>query len=43
MVQLLGEKGRHARCALGMSVLGGDALCEITYDVALKDEALAKI
>ena len=43
LVQLLGEKGRHARCALGMSVLGGGALCEITYDVALKDEALAKI
>ena len=43
LVQLFGEKGRHARCALGMFTLGGNAMCEITYDVALKDETLAKI
>lgn len=43
LVQLFGEKGRHARCALGMPVLGGNAVCEVTYDVALKDETLAKI
>ena len=43
LVELFGEAGRHARCALGMATLGGDAACEITFDVEIKDESLAKI
>ena len=43
LVDLFGEAGRHARCALGMPTLGGNAVCEITFDVEIKDESLAKI
>lgn len=43
LVEIFGEQGRHARCALGMPTLGGNAVCELTFDVELKDEALAKI
>ncbi len=43
LVELFGEQGRHARCALGMVTLGGNAMCELTFDVELKDESLAKI
>ncbi len=43
LVELFGEAGRHARCAVGMATLGGGAACEITIDVEIKDETLAKI
>lgn len=43
LVELFGEEGRHARCALGMATLGGNAACELTFDVELKDEKLAAI
>lgn len=43
LVEIFGEAGRHARCALGMATLGGNAMCELTFDVELKDETKAKI
>lgn len=41
LVEIFGEAGRHARFAVGISSLFGDASLEITLDVELKDETLA--
>ena len=37
MVEVLGEKGRHSRCALGMPVLPGDIPVEAEITVAIED------
>ena len=42
LVEILGDAGRHARFAVGISSLFGDASLEITLDVELKDESLAE-
>ena len=41
LVEIFGDAGRHARFAVGINSLFGDASVEITLDVELKDEALA--
>lgn len=43
LVEIFGENGRHARCAVGMATLGGNAACELTFELELKDETLASI
>lgn len=42
LVEMFGDAGRHARFAVGISSLFGDASVEITLDVELKDVTLAK-
>ncbi|MEE0548072.1 MAG: RidA family protein [Peptococcaceae bacterium] len=42
LVEIFGDAGRHARFAVGISSLFGDASLEITLDVELKDESLAE-
>lgn len=42
LVEIFGDAGRHARFAVGINSLFGDASIEITLDVELKDESLAK-
>ena len=41
LVEIFGDAGRHARFAVGINALFGDAAVEITLDVELKDESLA--
>lgn len=42
LVEIFGDAGKHARFAVGISSLFGNASLEITLDVELKDESLAK-
>lgn len=42
LVEIFGDAGKHARFAVGISSLFGDASLEITLDVELKDESLAE-
>lgn len=41
LVEVFGAAGKHARFAVGISSLFGDASLEITIDVEIKDENLA--
>lgn len=41
LVEIFGDAGRHARFAVGINSLFGNASLEITLDVELKDESLA--
>ena len=42
LVEIFGDAGRHARFAVGINSLFGNASIEVTLDVELKDESLAK-
>ena len=42
LVDIFGEAGKHARYAVGISSLFGNASLEITIHVEIKDESLAK-
>lgn len=42
LVEIFGDAGKHARYAVGISSLFGNASLEILLDVELKDESLAK-
>lgn len=43
LVDVFGEAGRHARCAVGVATLGGSAVCEITIEYEVKDENLCRM
>lgn len=39
IVSIFGDAGKHARSSIGVATLGGSAVCEILFDVILKDES----
>ena len=42
LVEIFGDAGKHARFAVGISSLFGNASLEITLDVEVKDESLVR-